>query len=141
MTPAQLQRAVARATGEDLAVIATRGFSLVTDETPSEDDIPGQVVDWAPPFSGSDVPAWAAEYDHCVQPEPLFAEPTDEVFADSFAENFADWPGTAQSARRHRPITRRQTRSLIPPALPHVMEPAFDDPADDLNDDNHATAD
>ena len=46
MTPAQLQRAVARATGEDLAVITARGFSLVTDETPSEDDIPGQFVDW-----------------------------------------------------------------------------------------------
>ena len=46
MTPAQLQRAVARATGEDLAVIAALGFSLVIDETPSEDDIPGQFVDW-----------------------------------------------------------------------------------------------
>ncbi len=46
MTTQQLQRAVARATGEDLAVIAARGFSLVLDETPSEDDIPGQVIDW-----------------------------------------------------------------------------------------------
>jgi len=46
MTIQQLQRAVARATGEDRAVIAARGFSLVIDETPSEDDVPGRIVDW-----------------------------------------------------------------------------------------------
>ncbi len=96
-------------------------------------------VEFTPPFGGSDVPAWAAEYDRCVQPEPLFAEQTDEAFADPFADDFADWPVTARSARRHRPITRRQTRSLIPPAIPFVMEPAFDDPADDLDDDNSAS--
>ncbi len=98
-------------------------------------------VEFTPPFGGSDVLAWAAEYDRCVQSEPVFSVSEAELFADPFAEDFADWPGTAQSARRHRPITRRQRLSLIPPPLPHVMEPAFDDPADDLDDDNHAPTD
>ncbi len=98
-------------------------------------------IDWTPPVGGSNVDAWATEYDRCVQPEPLFAESTDEVFADPFADDFADWPGTVQSARRHRPITRRQTRSLIPPPLPLIMEPAFDDPADERDDDHCASAD
>ncbi len=46
MTLSQLHRAVARATGDDLATIAALGFSLVTDDTPSEDDLPGQTIDW-----------------------------------------------------------------------------------------------
>ncbi len=46
MTQAQLHRAVARATGDDLATIAQLGFHVVTDDAPSEDDVPGQIVDW-----------------------------------------------------------------------------------------------
>ncbi len=46
MTQSQLHRAVARATGDDLATIAQYGFSLVTDDVPTEDDVLGQTVDW-----------------------------------------------------------------------------------------------
>lgn len=46
MTEGELHRAVAAATGEDLSVIAARGFQLVDDEPPSEADLPGQTVDW-----------------------------------------------------------------------------------------------
>ena len=46
MTQAQLHRAIARATGDDLATIAHLGFHIVTDDAPSEDDIPDQTVDW-----------------------------------------------------------------------------------------------
>jgi hypothetical protein len=46
MTPHQVHRAVARATGEDLAIIETFGFSLVDDDPPSEADVPGQVLEW-----------------------------------------------------------------------------------------------
>ena len=38
MTTQQLQAAVARATGEDEAFIAQRGFSLVDENIPLEDD-------------------------------------------------------------------------------------------------------
>lgn len=46
MTSAQLHRAIARATGEDLTTIAAYGFHLLVEDDPSEDDLPGQVVDW-----------------------------------------------------------------------------------------------
>lgn len=42
----ELHRAVARATGEDVSVIAALGFNLVDEEPPSESDVPGQIVDW-----------------------------------------------------------------------------------------------
>ncbi len=41
-----LHRAIARATGEDLTTIVAYGFHLVVEDDPSEDDLPGQVVDW-----------------------------------------------------------------------------------------------
>jgi hypothetical protein len=47
MTQAELNRAISRATGEHVDVIAARGFSLVEDEPPaSEDDLVAQTVDW-----------------------------------------------------------------------------------------------
>lgn len=51
MTDRQLHRAIAQATGDDLATIAAHGFQLVSDEVPSEDDLPGQTVDWDHPTS------------------------------------------------------------------------------------------
>jgi hypothetical protein len=38
LTQTQLNRAVARATGDDVAVIAAHGFSLLEDEFPAVDD-------------------------------------------------------------------------------------------------------
>jgi hypothetical protein len=46
MTSAELHRAVARATGEEITTIEAMGFSLMDDEPPSENDVPGQMVDW-----------------------------------------------------------------------------------------------
>lgn len=47
MTTRQLQAAVARATGEDGALIAQRGFSLVDEEIPlSDDDWELFALDW-----------------------------------------------------------------------------------------------
>ncbi len=84
-------------------------------------------VDWTPPFGGSDVPAWAAEYDRCVQPEPVFSASEDELFADSFA----DWPAVSRRRGRRRTTERLLTRPLMTPALPLNLEPALDDPDDD----------
>ena len=47
MTQSQLNQAVSRATGDDFDVIDHRGFSLVDDECPvQEDDMQALVVDW-----------------------------------------------------------------------------------------------
>jgi len=47
MTQSQLNRAVSRATGEDCDLIDRRGFSLVDDESPvQEDDMQALIVDW-----------------------------------------------------------------------------------------------
>ena len=47
MTQAQLNRAVSQATGDDCEVIDRRGFSLVDDEPPLEDDdLLALVTDW-----------------------------------------------------------------------------------------------
>jgi hypothetical protein len=47
MTQTELHRAISRATGDDVEVIARRGFSLLEDEHPaSEDDLAAHVVDW-----------------------------------------------------------------------------------------------
>ena len=47
MTQSQLNQAVSRATGDDFDVIDSRGFSLVDDECPvQEDDLQALVVDW-----------------------------------------------------------------------------------------------
>jgi hypothetical protein len=47
MTQTELHRAIARATGDDVDLIARRGFSLLEDEPPaSEDDLAALVVDW-----------------------------------------------------------------------------------------------
>lgn len=47
MTTRDLHRAVARATGEDVETIATRGFSLVDDGThPEDDDLVERFLDW-----------------------------------------------------------------------------------------------
>ena len=47
MTQSQLNQAVSRATGDDFVVIDSRGFSLVDDECPvQEDDLQALVVDW-----------------------------------------------------------------------------------------------
>ncbi len=47
MTQSQLNRAVSRATGEDFDLIEHRGFSLVDDECPlQDDDLMALIVDW-----------------------------------------------------------------------------------------------
>jgi len=47
MTQSQLNRAVSRATGEDCDLIDRRGFSLVDDESPvQEDDLEALIIDW-----------------------------------------------------------------------------------------------
>lgn len=47
MTQSQLNCAVSHATGEDCDVIAGRGFSLVEDECPvQEEDLLALVTDW-----------------------------------------------------------------------------------------------
>ena len=47
MTQAQLNRAVSKATGDDCDVIDRRGFTLVDDEQPlQEDDLLALVTDW-----------------------------------------------------------------------------------------------
>ena len=47
MTQAQLNRAVSKSTGDDFDVIDRRGFSLVDDEPPlQEDDLLALVTDW-----------------------------------------------------------------------------------------------
>ena len=47
MTQAQLNRAVSKATGDDCDVIDRRGFTLVDDEPPlQEDDLLALVTDW-----------------------------------------------------------------------------------------------
>lgn len=65
MTPQDLDRAVATATGEDLSAIRQRGFSLAdpleVDFDPEPDVRPPQTVDWD-----------ARELEHNV---PLFAQP------------------------------------------------------------------
>ena len=43
MTQAELNRQVAQATGEDVATIAQRGFSLLE---PEQEDCEAQIVDW-----------------------------------------------------------------------------------------------
>ena len=47
MTQSQLNRAVSRATGEDFDLIDHRGFSLVDDQSPLQDDeLEALIVDW-----------------------------------------------------------------------------------------------
>ena len=47
MTQSQLNRAVSRATDEDCDLIDHRGFSLVDDESPvQDDDMEALIVDW-----------------------------------------------------------------------------------------------
>ena len=47
MTQTQLNRAVSRATGEDYDLIDHRGFSLVDDELPFQnDDLEALTIDW-----------------------------------------------------------------------------------------------
>jgi hypothetical protein len=46
MTTTQLHRAIARATGEDVDLIAARGFSLVGDDPLELDDLPAGPIDW-----------------------------------------------------------------------------------------------
>jgi hypothetical protein len=47
MTQSQLNRAVSRATGEDYDLIDHRGFSLLDDELPLQnDDLEAQMIDW-----------------------------------------------------------------------------------------------
>lgn len=47
MTQSQLNRAVSRATGDDFDVIDHRGFSLVDEDAPlQDDDLEALVVDW-----------------------------------------------------------------------------------------------
>lgn len=47
MTQNQLNRAVSRATGEDFELIDARGFSLVDDELPlQDDDLEALMIDW-----------------------------------------------------------------------------------------------
>lgn len=46
MTTQELHRAVARATGEEVALIADRGFSLVDDDSPPDDELQDRFLDW-----------------------------------------------------------------------------------------------
>ena len=47
MTQSQLNRAVSRATGDDFDVIDSRGFSLVDEDAPlQDDDLEALIVDW-----------------------------------------------------------------------------------------------
>jgi len=46
MTQAQLNRAVSNATGEDFEVIVRRGFSLLEEDFPEEDDGLQLFFDW-----------------------------------------------------------------------------------------------
>lgn len=47
MTQTQINRAVSRATGEDFDLIDSRGFSLVDDELPLQnDDLEALMIDW-----------------------------------------------------------------------------------------------
>ena len=47
MTQTELHRAISRATGEDVDLVARRGFSLVDDEAPLvEDDLELLTLDW-----------------------------------------------------------------------------------------------
>lgn len=46
MTARDLQRAVARATGEDIDTIASLGFSLLEEDGPDEDDLVERFLDW-----------------------------------------------------------------------------------------------
>ena len=47
MTQTQINRAVSRATGEDCDLIDRRGFSLVDDELPLQnDDLEALMIDW-----------------------------------------------------------------------------------------------
>jgi hypothetical protein len=47
MTQSQLNRAVSKATGEDIGMIVRRGFNLVHTEQPIEvEDIEALIVDW-----------------------------------------------------------------------------------------------
>lgn len=47
MSPRELRRAIARATGESLDTIGMRGFSLVNDMAPLiEDDFDDLIADW-----------------------------------------------------------------------------------------------
>ena len=47
MTQSQLNRAVSRATGEDCDLIDHRGFTLVDDQSPlQDDDLEALIVDW-----------------------------------------------------------------------------------------------
>ena len=47
MTQSEINRAVSRATGEDYELIEHRGFSLVDEESPlDDDDLEDLFVDW-----------------------------------------------------------------------------------------------
>ena len=46
MTQSQLNRAVSNATGEDFEVIERRGFSLVDEDLPADDEDLPQFIDW-----------------------------------------------------------------------------------------------
>lgn len=46
MKTRELQQAVARATGEDISVIAALGFSLLDDEASPEDELLDRFLDW-----------------------------------------------------------------------------------------------
>ena len=47
MTQSELHRAISRATGEDVDLVARRGFSLVDDEAPlADDDLDLLALNW-----------------------------------------------------------------------------------------------
>jgi hypothetical protein len=47
MTQTELHHAISRATGDDSATIAARGFSLVDEDAPlADDDLEALIVDW-----------------------------------------------------------------------------------------------
>jgi len=46
MTQTELHRAISRATGDDVEVIARRGFSLVDEDAPLDGELDELAIDW-----------------------------------------------------------------------------------------------
>jgi hypothetical protein len=46
MTQTELHRAISRATGDDVEVIARRGFSLVDEDAPLDGELEELAIDW-----------------------------------------------------------------------------------------------
>lgn len=97
MTRSQLNRAVARATGDDPAVVTYRGFNLVEDRSPLfDEDLDALIADWEQ-----------------IEAEELISPSRDRSTDNSFAQKVArrtrirmlKSAKIAQKANRHRRAT------------------------------------